>query len=226
MAAWEFGHVLDVLEAQGKVDACEALRSFNRNANIFVYHAFQCRDSLKDLIGDEHPEFAVFRRMLTTDRDLRGEIMEAATRSEAHLIAAVVTIRSLFDLFGLLVNESVLSGRFKITHCYFDKVVTALPPGDLRQALEAIRSSEWSKYATSFANTSKHRALVPHEFKLAGVDSNFSVGEFSDVQGGVTLVFRERFVRDVIRGMVGLKNDLVECGPLVNVALGLSIKAP
>lgn len=219
MAAWTLVQ-LRALVDPGNPVAQAALDSIGRSVNHFRFHTFSCRDALKELSSKDEShsrDLMVMTHLLSNDIEDRKKLALAHIQSHAHLVGAVLTFRAMADYFGGLVNATVLAHKFAERDCYLESVAKALPSSPLKDDLNALLGSDWYCYARGYSNTHKHRALVPHDFRFAGADSDYRVGEVVDRDRR----FPDYWITEILHGLVSVKNQLIDCGPSLNVALGL-----
>jgi len=77
------------------------------------------------------------------------------------LDALMLSLNSIFDILGQLINECFISPKIPIDRVKFDKVVNHNSiPDDLRQILKSIKKDPLYQKIKAYANISKHRYVI------------------------------------------------------------------
>src|SRR5690554_3289440 len=110
----------------------DLVSSIDRGISIFRYHFSTARDSLNDFYdGDETAHKKHVERAFGISED-QEEFQLAKIANEANTIAAIYTVRSVFDLFAQLVRRLLLEGKLSEGECNIHRVRDHLQDGPLR----------------------------------------------------------------------------------------------
>lgn len=190
------------------------LESVARYVNIFRFHLFNARDAMKDVVHEDDPLGARNLQYIFGDAENQDEFERAKIASEAHIIACIHSVRSIWDVFAFLVNAVALNSAICERECDLRKVWKRMPESQLRIQIGKLLESEWFEYVTAFINTSKHRYLVPHLFHVSFESGQSEVRIGSFIYNDKT--FPEHTARHVLEGLVAAKNRIIECGQALN----------
>jgi hypothetical protein len=117
-------------------------------------------------------------------------------------------------MFSQLVNGLVLSSSIPIEDCNISKVVKKMPESELKRCLAELLESHWFAFVAGFVNTTKHRQLVQHQFSISFEEGavGIQIGAF-EYKGKQ---FPPYWSDEVLRGVVSVKNKVVDCGCALN----------
>lgn len=190
------------------------LESVERYVNIFRFHLFEARDAMKDVVHEDDPHGIKNVQYIFGDAENQAEFERAKIASEAHILACIHAVRSVWDVFAFLVNAVGLNSAICENECDLRKVWVRMPESPLKVQIGELLESEWFEYVTAFINTSKHRYLVPHGFYVSfeGGHSEIRIGGFT--YNGKA--FPEFTARHVLEGLLVVKNQIIECGQSLN----------
>lgn len=109
-------------ERENDKDLLELVSSMDRGVTIFRYHIFTARDSIANFIyrNDSVKEEQV-KRILGVSEDQEG-FQLAKIANEANTIAAIYTVRSLYDLLAQLIRGLLLEGVLSANSCNIHRV--------------------------------------------------------------------------------------------------------
>ncbi|MEX1014920.1 MAG: hypothetical protein WDZ80_07230 [Candidatus Paceibacterota bacterium] len=120
----------------------------------------------------------------------------------------------MYDVFSHLVNGLVLDKPLKIRECNIKKIEEKLTNSDLKTEISQLRNSHWFQYINAFINTAKHRGLVQHAFQVSLVDEASGIRLASFEYDASK--FPSYSVDELLKGVLEVKNRIVECGRLLN----------
>jgi hypothetical protein len=221
-ARWNIQALRDHLRAQGFSSSdpvVRAIRSVGKMVDVFHFNSYEAKDALKgffkegDQVTDEHLKlvFGVGER--------QKDFAYARRASEAHLLGALLAVRSIYDLFSQVVNFLLLSLPLAERACNIHAVRDALQPGRLRGELDELLASDWFRYVNGFVNLSKHRYMIEHGVNVSFVDNvvGVQVSGFSYKDD----TWPAKSATEVLQGAFEVKNKVVECGRALNAAYGV-----
>jgi hypothetical protein len=87
-------------------------------------------------------------------------------------------------------------------------------PSDFKNQLKQVLQSHWFLYVSAFINTTKHRKLVRHDLSVSLKDNREGVRIGSFEYKRVT--YPQYWGRDVLVGVVEVKNSLIACARTLN----------
>ena len=109
----------------------DLVSSIDRGIVIFRYHFCTARDALNDFFdSDARAHSHHVKRVMGFSED-QEEFQLAKIENEANTIAAIYTVRSLFDLFSQLVRGLLLEDKLSTGACNIYRVRDHLAEGDL-----------------------------------------------------------------------------------------------
>ena len=195
----------------------DLVASIDRGIVIFRYHFATARDSLADFFGSsEAAKQEQVKRVLGASDD-QDEYQLAKIANEANTIAAIYTVRSLYDLLAQLIRGLLLDGALTESACNIHRVRDHLPEGDLKTAIEEVLDSEGFQYINAFANVSKHRALVKFGSWVDFVNDKSGV-KFSAFEYRGQL-FSELWSDEILDKILKTKNEIITAGIALNQEL-------
>ena len=120
----------------------------------------------------------------------------------------------MFDVFGYLINLLVLNGAIDSDKCNLWVVAQRLPDSTLKNKLDQLTEDDWFRYVSAFVNLAKHRWLAPQLFRV-DFDAGTAVLQIAafTYKGSP---FKSCSVNELLRGLVGVKNRIVQCGTALN----------
>ncbi|MDO6461865.1 hypothetical protein Q4485_14230 [Granulosicoccaceae sp. 1_MG-2023] len=124
----------------------DLVSSIDRGISIFRYHFSTARDSLTDFYAEDakaHKQHV--KRVLGVSED-QEEFQLAKIANEANTIAAIYTVRSVFDIFSQLVRRLLLERELREGECNIHRVRDHLQDGPLRTSIERLLESEGFRY--------------------------------------------------------------------------------
>jgi hypothetical protein len=195
----------------------DVLDSIGRSNAILAYHVDAVKRSVDGLLHDDKGSAKCFDFLFglcSEPNNQNYECRQATVVNEAHLIAAINTIRSAVDMLAQVINELALEDRFPIEKVYVNRVLNRLPDSDLKTRLAGLHGSHWFKYVTGFINTSKHRNLVEQRFsislerRLAGI--RMSEFEYDETP------FDDYWDHEILDGILDVADQLIHCGQALN----------
>lgn len=192
----------------------DLVNSIDRGIGIFRYHFFTAKDSLADFFDPkEAAKNEQIRRVLGVAND-QEEFQTAKIVNEANTIAAIYTVRSLYDLFAQLVRGLFLEDTLSESACNIHRVRKHLSESGLKSAIENVLDSDGFKYIDAFANVSKHRSLIKYGSRVDLVNERsgvkFSAFEYREQQ------FPELWSDEILEKILKTKNDIVTAGIALN----------
>ena len=212
---WNIEQLRDFIQAsnQEEQNLLDLINSVDESISIFRYHFFTARDALKDFFANQEasPEYV---KIIIGVSEKSESYHSAKLANKANTIAAIYTVRSLYDLFAQLVRSLLLKNSLKIEHCNIHQVKDMLVDSDLKNCLNILLSSQGFLYVNAFANTSKHRCLIK---------SN-SLIDFQDNKIGVkfhSFEYRKKefpsfWSEDILKLILETKNVIVKAGNELN----------
>ncbi|MGQ7273754.1 hypothetical protein [Marinobacter sp. V034] len=188
--------------------------SISRSIDIFRYHVGIARDSLEGYFDEDDQSNEENFKLVMGHSERSQEFNEAKLANEANTIAAIYTVRSLYDLFAQLVRALLLADSLDEAHCNIFQVTNKLSPSQLKDVLSKLLESDGFSYVNAFANVSKHRYLVKHGASINTVNSRagvkFSPFKFRGEQ------FSDKWAQDVLELVVQVQNHVVIAGKELN----------
>lgn len=201
-------------DRQELVPLVQVIDSIGRVDEIFHYHLYSARDALKGIVGATGSIRRESMDLVLNSADSSEEFWLARVASEAHLIGSIQATRSMLDMYAQLVNGLVLPEPLTVERCDIWKVCSRMPESSLKDSIEGVLRCYWFKYINGFINTTKHRKLVNHEFRVSFVDD--TVG----VRIGPFAYNDEEFcgypLKEALQGTVDVKNSIGACGRALN----------
>jgi hypothetical protein len=192
----------------------DLVNSIDRGISIFRYHFSTARDSLTDFYaGDEKANKKHVERAFGISED-QEEFELAKIANEANTIAAIYTVRSVFDLFAQLVRRLLLEDKLSEDECNIHRVRDHLQDGPLRNSIQRLLESEGFRYINAFVNVTKHRSLVKYgpwvdfEDDKAGV--KFSAFKYRNKP------FPALWSEEILEKILTTKNEIVTAGIALN----------
>lgn len=195
----------------------DLLNSVGRGVEIFNYHYFNAKESMDDFISeDDRASLLNIRRILGVS-DSDSDFQIAQLENEANTIAAIYTIRSLYDQFSQLVRALLGLNELTESQCSIHKVRDKLELGELRSAIDYILISEGFKYINAFVNVTKHRSLVKYG-ALVDFENDRSGIKFNEFKYNKN-TYPARWSNEVLRDLMETKNEIVNAGNILNKLL-------
>jgi hypothetical protein len=174
-------------------------------------------DALKSIAGESDSTDIEMMKYALGIHEQQEEKVKADLISEASIISSIYTVRAIYDMFSHLVNGLVLAGELREHECDIKKVSKKLPDSTLQSKLTSLLDSNWFKYVDGFINTTKHRNLVGHSFTISFQENKAGARIAGFSYGNDT---HESFwARELLEGIVSVKNDLILCGDSLNDSL-------
>ena len=192
----------------------DLVSSIDRGISIFRYHFSTARDSLNDFYdGDEKAHKKHVERAFGISED-QEEFQLAKIANEANTIAAIYTVRSVFDLFAQLVRRLLLEGKLSEGECNIHRVRDHLQDGPLRNSIQRLLESEGFRYINAFVNVTKHRSLVKYgswvDFENDKAGVKFSAFEYRNKP------FPALWSEEILEKILTTKNEIVTAGIALN----------
>jgi len=214
--SWSLKDLRDYINREHNKDQSllDRVSSIDRGIDIFRYHFSTARDSLTDFFDpDEKAHKQHFERVLGVSED-QEEFQIAKIANEANTIAAIYTVRSVFDLFSQLVRGLLLEEKLREDVCNIYRVRDHLEEGGLRTAIEHLLESEGFRYINAFVNVTKHRSLVKYGSWIDFVNDKAGV-KFSAFEYRNEL-FPELWSGEILEKILTTKNEIVTAGIALN----------
>jgi len=218
MATWDISilrrYIYDSLESSQRL--LEVVDAIARYDWIFQYHFITARDAMKGIIHNDAPNNIKNIEFLFGLHKQQAEFNQANLISEAHILGCIHCVRSMYDIFSHLVNKLIINenDRLDIGDCDIKRIENVLASSDLKTKLGQLLSSHWFRYIDAFVNTAKHRGLVQHKFQVSFIneDSGIRLAPFEYRRRE----FPSYSVDELLKGVLEVKNHIVECGRLLN----------
>lgn len=198
-------------ELHGAVDAID------RYVWIFRYHLRTARDAMKGIVHDDDPHGIKNMQLVFGSDDRQDAYNQAKLISEAHLLSCLHCARAMFDIFSHLVNGLMMEKVIPVRYCTLKKVAKRLPVCPLKSELQSLLENKWFKYVDGFLNTAKHRGLVQHSFHVSFIDASAGIRLAGFEYEGIT--HPQYSADELLRGVLEVKNKIVDCGMLLNDAV-------
>lgn len=217
--SWSLKDLRDyILLARNKEQSLlELVNVMDRGITIFRYHFFTARDSLADFFApNEAAKNEQVKRVMGVSDD-QEEFQLAKIANEANTIAAIYTLRSLYDLLAQLIRGLLLDDVLSESDCNIYRVRDLLPEGGLKRSIEDVLYSDGFKYINAFANVSKHRSLVKYGAWVDLVSDRSGV-KFSAFEYREQL-FPELWSDEILEKILKTKNEIITTGIALNQAL-------
>ena len=198
----------------------ELINSISRSIQIFQYHMTTARDAMKGIIDETKPQGSENLMLIFGVSERQDEFAYAKIVSEANIIGCLYTARSLWDLFGQLVNALTLVAPLTVDRCNIKSVSDLMTASPLKVKLDGLLKSHWYTYVDAFINITKHRQLVKQmmavsiEKDRAGI----RIGGFAYNRYNRTKLFKTYWGHEVLEGAIEVKNTIIECGRLLNAS--------
>src|SRR5450830_594716 len=100
----------------------DLVHSVDNSINLFRYHLFTARDSLKDFFAPDEDAKPEHLDLIMGGTGRATEFEWAKLANEANTIAAIYTVRSLYDLFAQLVRGLILEKTLSVEECNIHRV--------------------------------------------------------------------------------------------------------
>lgn len=153
--------------------------SVDRNIEIFQYHLLTANQSLKPFFPANRMATAEHFDLILGISNHNDEFAHAKLVNEANTIAAIYTVKSLYDHFAQLINGLLLNNLISIYDCSISKVVEKLKlkieHADIAHCLSELMANKGFQYIDAFANVSKHRYLVKQVLTISTVENKSGV---------------------------------------------------
>ncbi len=198
----------------------ELINSISRSIQIFQYHMTTARGAMKGIIDETKPQSSENLMLIFGVSERQDQFAYAKIVSEANILGCLYTARSLWDLFGQLVNALILVAPLTVDCCNIKSVHGLMSASPLKVKLDGLLKSHWYTYVEAFINTTKHRQLVQHmmtvsiEKDRAGI----RIGSFAYNRYNRTKLFKTYWCHEVLEGAIEVKNKIIECGRLLNAS--------
>lgn len=195
----------------------DLVSSMDRGITIFRYHFSTARDSLADFFDPHEPaKYEQFKRVIGYSDD-QEEFHLTKIANEANTIAAIYTVRSLYDLLAQLIRGLLIEDTLSESACNIHLVRDHLPESDLKTSIEEVLDSDGFKYINAFANVSKHRSLVKFGSRVDFVNDRSGV-KFSAF-GYRGQQFPELWSDEILEKILQTKNEIITTGIALNQKL-------
>ncbi|PTB99848.1 hypothetical protein C9993_00710 [Marinobacter sp. Z-F4-2] len=203
-----------IQECNKDQDLLDLLSSIDHGIDIFRYHFSTARDALTGFFDSDakaHREHV--ERVIGVSED-QEEFQLAKIANEANTIAAIYTVRSVFDLFSQLTRGLLLEDKLSKEACNIYRVRDHLEEGDLRTAIERLLKSDGFRYINAFVNVTKHRSLVKYgslvDFVNDKAGVRFSAFEYRKE------VYPKLWSEEILEKILTTKNEIVAAGIALN----------
>lgn len=192
----------------------EVVHSIDRYIQIFLFHMEGARDAMDEVVDPDDPQKKEYLDFVFGNSERQDDYYYAKLASEAHILGTIHSARAIFDVFAFLINRLLLNGAIPDNRCDIRSVTRALQSPPLKSELDALIETYWFRYVSAFINTAKHRMLVNHSFHVGLEDpyTGIRIGAFE--YNGKEYPRYE--VRELLEGVLGVKNKIVDCGRLLN----------
>lgn len=216
MAKWSLN---DLRESFGRINAenrskIDLVNSVSRSTIIFQYHLELARDAMKGFHDNDDASDPSHLEVMLNNSEDRIDYEVAKITNQANSIAAILTVRSMYDIFAQLVRSLLLENQLSEEKCDISKVEKLLPDSELKIALTELLNSYSFQYVRAFSNLSKHRFLIEHSSSIdyeqnrAGVQ--FKGFSYYDE------VYLKMWSNDLLELVLEAKNKIVDCGIALN----------
>lgn len=196
---------------QGLLDLVNSLA---RGVDIFRYHFEEARDSLADFYGSDTKAVGESFKRLIGIADDQQEYYLALLVHEANVLAAIYTVRSLFDQYSQLVRGLLLDGEVSEQWCNIYVVRDRLEEGEFKENIEGLLRSGEFQYVNAFANVSKHRFLVKQRSRIDLENNKSGVCISSFEYRGDN--YPELWSKELLELILKAKNGLIFVGCSLN----------
>jgi hypothetical protein len=192
----------------------DLVSSIDRGVIIFRYHFFTAKDALTEFFDlDEKAQKQHVEMVLGVSKN-QEEFQVAKIANEANTIAAIYTVRSVFDLFSQLVRGLLIEDKLSEEACNIYRVRDHLEEGELRTAIKRLLESEGFRYINAFVNVTKHRSLVKYGALVDFVNDKAGV-KFSAFEYRNEL-FPALWSDEILEKTLTTKNEIVTAGIALN----------
>ncbi len=218
-ASWSLKDLRDFIVFNRNKDQylLDVVSSIDRGIFIFRYHFSTARDSLTSFhSSNENVDPIQLRRILGSSTD-NEEYQIAKIVNEANTVAAIYTVRSLYDLFSQLVRGLLLEKDLSEEACNIHRVGKILPEGELKSAINEIINGDGFSYINAFANLSKHRSLVKFKSQVDFFEDRSGVKFSAFEYRGKT--YQEQWSEEILEKILKTKNEIVTAGIALNAML-------
>lgn len=192
----------------------DTVDSIARATDIFRYHLFKARDALNGFVDKNDPASLDALKLVLGVSEKTDEFAYARLASEANIVGCIHTARSMFDIFGQLVNGLLVCPPIPVERCDIRKVGESMPNSDLKMKISKLLLSHWFNYVSGFINTTKHRRLVQHRYSISFEENiaGIKIGAFS--YNGHE--YPQYWGSEVLNGVLDFKNSVIDCGRGLN----------
>ncbi len=214
--SWELDELRSHIRGSGAPALLEVLNSIDHAIQIFRYHLFTARDSLKGIVDESDPSGTNNIALVLGTSERQDEYAYAKLVNEANVIGCIHAARSIFDIFSHLVNDLLLGSSIPAHLCDITKAHEALPQSELKDNLGKLLSSDWYNYVVGFINTTKHRKLVKHMYSVS-FDTDAAGIQFGSFEYKGK-VYPAYWCTEILQGVLEVKNTVIDCGQALNRA--------
>ena len=222
MTSWDLGELRKIVRKRpaDSSDGLKVLRSVGRSLEIVDYHVLHARHAATETVADNDAERLRLFAAVMGALDEQHLHDDAMLVSQAHTVACMHATRNATDIFAQLVNLLLLDQLIAVEDCDIHRVARKVRErpacAPLASALDQLLDLHWSKYVAAYTNTSKHRRLVDHSFRVSfeeGGVTGVRIGGFAYSKRGrkagdkgVWESYGEYPVREVLGGVIEVRN--------------------
>jgi hypothetical protein len=201
------GHIRTLGNKQHLLDL---VSSIDRNIDIFRYRLFTALDSLKPFFHAHGMATEEDFDLVLGISDRMDEFNHAELVNEANTIAAIYTVKSLYEHFAQLINGLLLNDLLTPYECSLSRVKSNLEPSELLVCLKKLMESNGYKYIDAFANVSKHRYLIKQALTISTVENKSGV-RFKEFKYNKA-DYSSMWSNEILESVMNTQNIIIEAG--------------
>lgn len=192
----------------------DILNSIDNAISIFLYHFDTARDSLSKFYSPDEKATKEHVLNILSGYNEQEELSLKKIENQANIVAAIYTVRSLYDLFAQLVRVFLFVDLVEEKNCNIYLIRDKLEDGELKNCINSVLCSCGFKYIQAFVNVTKHRYLVKHgssvDFKKNKAGVRFSTFEYKGSS------FPALWSDEILELILKTKNSIVQAGKELN----------
>ncbi len=151
MGAWNLKEFKTLCHDLGLDKACLYAHSLSVRWSAARYHKRNIQQSINKLNKINETRIITFP----------NDVAEYTSEFNFELDALMLTLNSIFDILGQLINECFINPKIPIGKVKFDNVVNhSSIPSELKLILNPIRGNPLYQKIRAYANVSKHRYVI------------------------------------------------------------------
>lgn len=189
----------------------DQINSVSSAIDIFVFHINESKEALEKITPKTPDEEA---RLIFEPTYIHENYYEEKLRLQANSIAALHSVRSVFEYFAQLVRMLLIENELTEKECSISRLKNRLPSSPLKNYLQEVLSSYSYKYSSALGNTLKHRSLAKFGsvLKVQTSETGFYFQSFE--YNGTR--YAEKWAMEVLEILFDVKNAVVRSGALLN----------